>query len=588
MRATTPSILTWASSSSFYILFLYVAFGNLIARVCCRIFVLGATEKFKLSHNYAKLAPQHKTNQALVDEGEGALGSSGEKKNSIDFALWKASKQGEPKWNSPWGAGRPGWHIECSVMASDILGSRLDIHGGGVDLKFPHHDNELAQAEAHDGSHQWVNYFLHAGHLNIEGLKMSKSLKNFIPIRQILMSYTPRQIRLFFLSVPWDGPMNFSDQLLESCKTREKTLREFFANVSAQITKLSLRSSRDKDRPSEAWLQSDRDLRTVFDAAVTSIDADLRNNLNYPRATHTLMGSPLSLSLSLSLCALLSCAVLGLSLFGRRSVDLESIVGETNKYLRSNPDTVKPLLLNAVLQYVRKMLRVFGVIGDDEQDFISSSSGDHSRLHGVLSALTSFRDRVRTAAVQIGGPFKASLLAECDRIRDEDLVPLGIRIEDSKDKSSYKFDDPAVLIRERDQKRREAKVNEISKLVNKFVKLREDLARDQRGLKSPHARFEEEKKYSKFTNDGKPTHDLAGAELSKSAKKDVEKLHQKFSAEYQKAQAALQSNPNAFAERQQEIDQLNAQLDSELARTAASDDELLKSNLTEWRTKLSK
>ena len=132
-------------------------------------------------HVYGKLAPWS------VD----AAGLSGEpredgKRHASDFALWKARKPGEPGWDSPWGAGRPGWHIECSAMASDLVGAKLDIHTGGEDLKFPHHDNELAQAEARFHGcrcHQWVNYFLHSGHLGIDGLKMSKSLKNFVSIR---------------------------------------------------------------------------------------------------------------------------------------------------------------------------------------------------------------------------------------------------------------------------------------------------------------------------------------------------------------------------------------------------------------------
>ena len=145
-------------------------------------------------HSYRKLKPfSGDTSEADMAEGEGAIGAgdASEKRNKNDFALWKKSKPGEPSWPSPWGQGRPGWHIECSVIASDILGPNLDVHAGGVDLKFPHHDNELAQSESYFGHGQWVNYFFHAGHLSIKGLKMSKSLKNFITIRQALES-TPR------------------------------------------------------------------------------------------------------------------------------------------------------------------------------------------------------------------------------------------------------------------------------------------------------------------------------------------------------------------------------------------------------------
>ncbi|KAJ1675212.1 cysteinyl-tRNA synthetase, partial [Spiromyces aspiralis] len=141
----------------------------------------------KPDHTYAKLEPKSRGNTELLDDGEGSLGAKLQgKRHPHHFALWKASKPGEPAWPSPWGMGRPGWHIECSVMASEILGKNIDIHSGGIDLAFPHHDNELAQSEAHFDHKQWVNYFMHAGHLHIEGSKMSKSLKNFISIKEAL------------------------------------------------------------------------------------------------------------------------------------------------------------------------------------------------------------------------------------------------------------------------------------------------------------------------------------------------------------------------------------------------------------------
>ncbi|KAJ1472044.1 tRNA synthetases class I (C) catalytic domain-containing protein, partial [Baffinella frigidus] len=141
--------------------------------------------EFSKTHGYRKLSWNAASVLAAMAEGEGALASNEGKKSEMDFALWKKSKGGEPSWESPWGGGRPGWHIECSVMASELLGDVLDVHGGGIDLCFPHHDNELAQAEAYYGHQQWVNYFLHSGHLYIGYQKMSKSLKNFFTIREV-------------------------------------------------------------------------------------------------------------------------------------------------------------------------------------------------------------------------------------------------------------------------------------------------------------------------------------------------------------------------------------------------------------------
>ena len=130
------------------------------------------TVKYEHSqHDYAKLQPWSKGDMSLINDGEGSLSVSNTKRNASDFALWKASKPGEPAWDSKWGKGRPGWHIECSVMASDITGENMDIHSGGIDLCFPHHDNELAQSEAYFDNKQWVNYFMHNGHLHIQGQK---------------------------------------------------------------------------------------------------------------------------------------------------------------------------------------------------------------------------------------------------------------------------------------------------------------------------------------------------------------------------------------------------------------------------------
>lgn len=147
-----------------------------------------------------------------------------EKKSSIDFALWKCSKEGEPWWESPWGKGRPGWHIECSVMASIICGESLDIHTGGIDLKFPHHDNEMAQAEAYFNNSNWVRYFLHSGHLTIAGCKMSKSLKNFITIQDALKKYSARQLRLAFLLHSWKDTLDYSDNTMHMAIQYEKFL----------------------------------------------------------------------------------------------------------------------------------------------------------------------------------------------------------------------------------------------------------------------------------------------------------------------------------------------------------------------------
>ncbi|CAL8101459.1 unnamed protein product [Calicophoron daubneyi] len=184
-------------------------------------------------HFYAKLVPTAFGDTEKLAVGEGELASEAEKRSPNDFALWKASKRGEPSWPSPWGPGRPGWHIECSVMASSVFGGSMDIHGGGVDLKFPHHDNELAQSEAYFGHSHWVRYFLHAGHLTIAGCKMSKSLKNFITIRDALKQYSSRRIRLTFLLHSWRETMDYSPDTLNEAISYEKGVIDFLYNASS-------------------------------------------------------------------------------------------------------------------------------------------------------------------------------------------------------------------------------------------------------------------------------------------------------------------------------------------------------------------
>lgn len=139
------------------------------------------------------------------------------KKDPLDFVLWKASKAGEPSWESPWGAGRPGWHIECSVMSECHLGAHFDIHGGGQDLQFPHHENEIAQSEGAHG-HAYVNYWIHNGFVRVDNEKMSKSLGNFFTIREILNQYDPEVIRFFILRAHYRSPLNYSDQHIDDAK----------------------------------------------------------------------------------------------------------------------------------------------------------------------------------------------------------------------------------------------------------------------------------------------------------------------------------------------------------------------------------
>ncbi len=147
---------------------------------------------------------------ARVDVDEG-------KDDPLDFVLWKAAKPGEPAWDSPWGRGRPGWHIECSAMSNCCLGEHFDIHGGGMDLKFPHHENEIAQSEGATG-HKFVNYWIHNGFVQVDEEKMSKSLGNFFTVREVLARYQPEVIRFFILGSHYRSPLNYTEDNLNQAR----------------------------------------------------------------------------------------------------------------------------------------------------------------------------------------------------------------------------------------------------------------------------------------------------------------------------------------------------------------------------------
>ena len=158
-----------------------------------------------------------------------------EKRHPYDFALWKAWKPGEPYWESPWGKGRPGWHIECSTMSTRYLGESFDIHGGGIDLVFPHHENEIAQSEALLG-HKWVNYWLHVAYLTIRKEKMSKSLKNIIPLKDALKTWGPNVLRYWYLSAHYRSELDYSEEALESAQKGLQRLKDAVAALRGIVS----------------------------------------------------------------------------------------------------------------------------------------------------------------------------------------------------------------------------------------------------------------------------------------------------------------------------------------------------------------
>ncbi|GBE15252.1 cysteine--tRNA ligase [bacterium BMS3Abin14] len=191
------------------------------------------------------------------------------KKDPLDFALWKSSKPGEPWWESPWGRGRPGWHIECSAMSSALLGQPFDIHGGGKDLIFPHHENEIAQSEAAAGR-EFARYWMHNGFVNVDSEKMSKSLGNFFTIRDVLKKYRPEVVRIFLLSTHYRSPLDFSDRNLDEAQVRYERFMNLFARAGRYVP--------DEREPGRAEAESLRVLGDEVESAfIRAMDDDFNS-----------------------------------------------------------------------------------------------------------------------------------------------------------------------------------------------------------------------------------------------------------------------------------------------------------------------
>ncbi|MCT1904911.1 cysteine--tRNA ligase [Oceanobacillus sojae] len=205
---------------------------------------------------YGKLS-----HQSIDELRSGARIQVGEKKEDpLDFALWKKAKEGEIAWDSPWGEGRPGWHIECSAMAKKYLGETIDIHAGGQDLTFPHHENEIAQSEAHNDK-TFANYWMHNGYINIDNEKMSKSLGNFVLARDLIEKHDPKVLRFFMLSVHYRNPINFTEELLESAKTSLERIETAYHNLGHRR-----KASMDLREDNKEWLDRIEERKKRFEA----------------------------------------------------------------------------------------------------------------------------------------------------------------------------------------------------------------------------------------------------------------------------------------------------------------------------------
>uniref|UniRef100_A0A0B6Y7U9 Cysteine--tRNA ligase, cytoplasmic n=1 Tax=Arion vulgaris TaxID=1028688 RepID=A0A0B6Y7U9_9EUPU len=456
------------------------------------------------NHFYAKMVPEAFGDKKALSEGEGELSISeerqGEKRNVTDFAVWKASKPGEPSWDSPWGKGRPGWHIECSVMASHVLGESMDIHTGGFDLKFPHHDNELAQAEAYYQHDHWVRYFVHSGHLTIDGCKMSKSLKNFITIKEVLRRYTSRQVRLLYLLHSWKDTMDYSEKTMEVALEFERTLNEFFLTVKDCVRSIPSSGVGTWTK----WTQEEVKLNEKYIQKRQAIHEALCDNVDTRAAME----------------------------------NIRELLSAGNSYIssaRSHQRQPNRTLLLNVAGYITDLLRIFGAIPKDQSIGFPQSGTNNTNVGDIvmpyLAVFAEFRDNVRMVARKQKA---VDILKLCDEVRDDTLPELGVRLEDHEGTPPViKLVDRETLMKERAEKKRQEDKKAQEKERQRKQKEEEQAAKDALKKIPPSELFKKEMdKYSAFNDKGIPTHDAAGQELTKSAQKKLTKLYEAQEKKY--------------------------------------------------------
>ena len=339
------------------------------------------TKKYK---DYGKLS-----NQKIEELELGArIDVSEFKKNPADFAIWKKKKDGEPFWESPWGEGRPGWHIECSAMAKKYLGDTFDIHGGGQDLIFPHHENEIAQSKcAYHGN--FANYWLHNGFIQINGDKMSKSLGNFFLLREILEKFSGNVVRLFILSTHYRKPINFS---FENMKDTKKALQ----NIVKSMNKFE--DIVEKYKNEKTADIKNLDFSKKIDEFNKKFEDAMDEDMNTPQALATIFNQ----------------------------------IRETNKFISANENKISAVCFEIKKSYnslKEKIGNVFGIAVEAE-NVMKKENGENMELtKNLIELLIKLRSEARSKK-----NFKLS-----DEIRDE-LKVLGIEIKDNKDgSSSYKI-----------------------------------------------------------------------------------------------------------------------------------------------------
>lgn len=365
---------------------------------------------------FGKLHPKRPRNEAV-----GAADAQLDKRRAADFALWKAAKEGEPAWPSPWGEGRPGWHIECSAMASRVFGDRLDLHTGGKDLAFPHHENEMAQSESFHGVAQWGATYLHSGHVMLRGSKMSKSIGNVVRVDDILARHTADEFRMLCLLTRYRDSFDYDDSLFARANNTISKFRDFGERCHFVVSRCASQFAPFGD--------DERKLAAAVASTKHACSTHLVNDFDTPSAISALL----------------------------------RLVGLTNQYIEQrSKERLSPAPIVEVARCVGSTLRLLGL----QESFVDEtqlttwiepglrgpSRADSSSLNShkdAVDELVRYRGSVRSLALQSircaekGSPehtLALTILQQCDNVRDHlaQLTPKGYTVRDLPEGSTWR------------------------------------------------------------------------------------------------------------------------------------------------------
>lgn len=355
--------------------------------------------------DYGKLSGRN-----LEDLRSGArVGVDERKRNPADFALWKSAKPGEPKWDSPWGEGRPGWHIECSAMSQKFLGDLFDIHGGGKDLVFPHHENEVAQSEACTGGKTHVNYWMHNGFVNVDNEKMSKSLDNFFTIREVLKLYHPETMRLFLMGTHYRSPINYSNVNLDEARKR---LDYFYESLRKATEALGL-----------TWDEVSPGSNGTYDEAYSSGADALTLKGQFVEAMNDDFNAPKTLGILSELFSHINALTDSL---GGTTASLE------NPAVQNLGGEEREALLADALGYLKEFSGVLGLWHSDPHEYLAQPQGEGAQDQAYTP------EEIEALLVERTEARKSRDFARADEIRDL-LANAGIEVKDGAGGTVWKY-----------------------------------------------------------------------------------------------------------------------------------------------------